>query len=123
MLACHSTAGHSFTDYRIQSQLQATSNFLPPVLYEHEFRTQRGLTGEGEDLQRNSTRATCNGKKAEVRVPHCDPSLQEARYNKAAAKEAGKDTLDPKMACLVLYQGNNTFCVAAKEIQTKLHVF
>jgi hypothetical protein len=49
--------------------------------------------------------------------------LQEARYNKAAFKETGKDALDPKMACLVLYEGNNTFRVAAKEIQIKLHVF
>lgn len=93
------------------------------MLYEHEFRTQRSHAGEGEDLQRNFTRATCNGKKAEVRVPYCDPSLQEARYNKAAFKETGKDALDPKMACLVLYEGNNTFRVAAKEIQTKLYVF
>ena len=122
MLACHIPPLCWAFVYRLPNTVPATSNLLPPVLYEHEFRTQRSHAREGEDLQRNFTRAKCNGKKAEVRVPYCDPSLQEARYNKAAFKETGKDALDPKMACLVLYEGNNTFRVAAKEIQTKLHV-
>jgi hypothetical protein len=49
--------------------------------------------------------------------------LQEARFNKQAAKEAGKHNSDLKMACVVLYEGNNTFGLVNKEKPTQLHTF